>query len=83
MKKIYSKPEIMYEDFTPSTSIAVNCEQLANMSPGSCAAEFPFLGYSIFLEGVTGCTKVVTDGSQEYGGICYDNPTPGYKLFTS
>lgn len=84
MKKIYSKPEIVYEDFTPSTSIAAGCEKLANMSEDSCGILLPDMGFSIFLENVEACKEFpVEDGSKESNWVCYHVPDGENNVFAS
>lgn len=81
MKKVYSKPEIMFEDFTLSSSIA-SCDVQAESTMDQCAVEFvPGVSY-IFLEGMNICDVPIVDGSGE-DGVCYHNPTPGNNLFNS
>ena len=84
MKKLYSKPEIAYEDFTPSTSIAAGCEKIANMSENSCGILLPDMGFSIFLEGVGACKDYpIADGSEKLDGVCYHNPYGENNVFNS
>lgn len=76
MKKKYSKPDIMFESFAVSTSIAATCvtrtyEQFA------CAVEFSHApGKTVFAEeGI--CEIVVTpdvDGDFQWGEFCYHVP---------
>ena len=74
MKKPYSKPQILFEDFSLSTNIA-NCE--ATMED----MYVPGVGH-VF---VSGCDQNVDDGSGdgEYGGICYNNPSGGPNVHSS
>ena len=82
MKKVYSKPEIMFEDFTLSTSVA-SCEVPAESMMYECAVEFiPGVMY-LFDGQVSGCTTPVEDGSEEDNGICYHVPTPSNNVFGS
>jgi hypothetical protein len=53
MKKVYTKPEIMFEDFTLSTNIAGDCEgEFVNATKGSCAVTGTG-GVMIFSENIT------------------------------
>lgn len=82
MKKAYSKPEIVFENFSLSTNIAAGCEQKNELqSGGTCGHKW---GKStIFTEEVTGCKKKVTDGSGDYNGLCYHVPNESYNVFNS
>ena len=82
MKKQYSKPDIMYEDFTPSTSIAAGCKHEAEAALYVCGVEYP--PFVLFVTGtVEACDTDVEDVPGPFNGICYDNPTPDNNLFTS
>ena len=82
MKKVYSKPEIIFEDFTLSTSIA-SCDVQANSAIYQCAVEFvPGVGF-LFDSTEYGCNMLIEDGSEDYNGICYHNPTPSNNVFNS
>lgn len=77
MKKTYSKPDIVFEDFSLSTSIAAGCEFKANHNDGDCG--FKFGGYLVFLDGICKDNPVL-DG---WNGICYHNPSDDKNVFTS
>lgn len=81
MKKEYTKPEIMFEDFTLSTNIAGDCGNVVTThAENVCGIEF---GVDfIFLTGVQGCTKEI-ETDDHYSGICYHNPTDIGRLFNS
>lgn len=82
MKKVYEKPLVIIEDFSLSTSIAGDCENITKLpSYGQCGIDFG--GDIIFLNAETGCTDElgVDDGS--YSGICYHTPTENATLFAS
>lgn len=85
MKKMYSKPEIVFESFVLSTNIAGNCKTIINTpSYGNCAYSVTdeFLGpLNIFVTGVSACTTTEADG--EYNGICYQTPVDTSSLFNS
>ena len=90
MKKTYTKPDIMFEDFSLSTNISAGCEVRANAVEGACGYTIqPWPGkYSVlFIEGNTGCTTKVP-ASQEYTSntndtFCYHNPSEAHNLFSS
>lgn len=89
MKKIYKKPDIIFEDFALVTSIAT-CEiTISNQSKDTCAYEVtdevrPGITavYKIFDEQMTRiCDTYPQDGV--YDGFCYHNPSESYNLFIS
>ena len=79
MKKIYSKPEIMFEDFTLNESIAGPCEVKTHTpAQGQCGVEFgPFI---VFMS-TTNCNFI--QDNQEYDGFCYHIPSESNNLFNS
>ncbi len=80
MKKSYSAPDIVFESFSLSTSIAA-CDIETNFNEGRCGYEI-YPGFSIFTIGVTGCLSQIENGI--YGdSICYDNPSGLANLFSS
>ena len=80
MKKTYSKPEIVFEDFTLSTAIAGPCGNPTS-TPAAMQCGVSFGGTTIFVANVTGCaTKVEDDGTN---GYCYNVPTADSNLFNS
>ena len=79
MKKTYTKPEIMFEDFSLSTSIALGCEFAAHHAQDQCAFEEPYFGEFIFVNDAV-CTVKVPDG---YDGLCYHVPSPSQNIFVS
>ena len=87
MKKLYSKPEIMFENFSMSVNIAAGCENInRNPTSGVCAYIIPADEFDpekhVFTSNVAGClaTNVVDDG---YNAICYNTPSETYNLFNS
>lgn len=85
MKKIYVKPEIMFEDFSLSNAITAGCEATTNQpSYNQCGIDFS--GLVVFMQGMTGCTDIQVDnvgGDGEWNGLCYHVPNGGDNLFTS
>lgn len=89
MKKQYSKPGIIIEDFRLSQHIA-SCEGVKHSnswgSPQqwskSTCAWLDMRGMALFIEGMQACTKPV-DPDGEVGGICYNNPSGLYTIFGS
>lgn len=80
MKKVYQKPELFYENFALSASIA-SCDVNSNFNQATgCQAYWneDFNGW-VFSSDAEGCNlHTIKDGSE-----CYGNPTPGYSIFTS
>lgn len=85
MKKEYSKPEIMFENFTLSTNIAADCEVKNNNNPSLnvCSYDIKFgrETKSFFTDTITACSTTEADG--EYNGFCYHTPEESYNLFNS
>ena len=88
MKKAYSKPEIMFEDFSLSASIANGCDvRVTNQSQNTCGYELR-TGGTVFFTTVSGCyyTKDPTTHNDiidgDYG-VCYHVPTDTSDLFNS
>lgn len=80
MKKIYSKPEIMFDSFTLTTNIAAGCGNKINTQvDGACGIELPGYGV-VFLDGVAGCKDHPIEEDDVY---CYHVPTADTKLFNS
>ena len=81
MKSIYVSPEIMYEDFSLSSNIAVGCEFTEiNATQDVCAYESD-LG-SVFTDSVgAACAFKPQDGI--YDGLCYHVPTEASNIFNS
>lgn len=85
MKKVYVKPQIVFENFALSTRIAGDCEEKTNLpSNDSCGLDFS--GLKVFLDGMGGCTDIKVDnvgGDGEFNGICYHVPSGDNNLFNS
>lgn len=81
MKKAYTKPDIMFEDFSLSTSIALSCEYGASHVQYVCAYEDEFLEAVIFTNDISACTTKIQDGA--YNGICYHVPSDATNIFAS
>ena len=84
MKKTYTKPEIVFENFLMSTSIAGDCDPKTHTpSLNQCAYSYEdeFAGtVNLFIDNVNACTTKEADG--EYNGFCYHVFT-GSNLFNS
>ena len=84
MKKLYSKPEIMFESFTICASIAAGCENInTNPTKDVCAYKYKDdfgRDRAVFTSSIAMCT---TKNDGDYNGICYDTPSENYNLFNS
>ena len=83
MKKEYTKPQIMFEDFTLSTNIAAGCEH-QNVLPtnGTQGCGMAYGNLVIFVD-TNACDLSVGRDDGEYGGICYHVPADQGNVFTS
>ena len=88
MKRTYSKPDIAFESFSLSTSIAGNCEvKTDTKSGGECAYPMDGLG-NVFLTTIHACrgvggTPITDEQSLVFNGFCYHVPTENRNLFNS
>jgi hypothetical protein len=88
MKKRYSKPDIAFESFSLSTSIAGNCEvKTDTKGGGECAYPMDGLG-NVFLTTIQACkavggTPITDEQSLVFNGFCYHVPTENSHLFNS
>ena len=85
MKKVYRKPEVLFENFSLSIGIAVNCEEInKNPSVDQCSwtpdEQWDFGG--IFGVDYQGACEV-TPSNSGYDTLCYHVPSENYNLFTS
>lgn len=86
MKK-YSTPDIVFESFSLSTSIAGNCGYKTDIkSQGDCYVQFGAV--KVFTSQVGGCLSNVGNGgviidSGVFNGLCYHVPTNGNNVFMS
>lgn len=84
MKKSYSAPDIIFESFSLSTSIAA-CDVETNFGVGNCGYEV-YPGFIIFKYGVDGCYAPIEGDIFETSNgdsLCYDNPSGLTNLFSS
>lgn len=79
MKKIYSKPEIMFDSFTLTTNIAAGCGHTTGLhSRDICAVDFgPLKIFSSQAGNV--CDTFIEDDDQ----YCYHATTEDQALFNS
>ncbi len=74
MKKEYVKPEIVFESFKMSSSIAVSCGEKISSDINSCEYEF---GWDVFFSDANqNCTSKDTMD-------CYDVPMHNTNVFVS
>ena len=80
MKKTYVKPQIAYESFQLSTSIANGCELYpTNLAQYVCPVEDPDTGFSLFADNQASlCDTVPANGK-----ICYDVPNANWNVLQS
>lgn len=83
MKKCYSKPEIAFEDFSLSVSIAAGCEQIVNSGVNVCKWYISFGSGTreVFNDSVSGGCQT-TPAEAGFDTLCYHVPD-GYNTFTS
>lgn len=79
MKKEYKKPELLFDSFELSVSIATGCVGTP-VGPTENTCGIGFGPYTLFLDGISGCADKVEDG---HNGYCYHVPNDTNKLFNS
>lgn len=86
MKKTYSKPDIVFENFAMSTNIAGDCESfVGNPAKGTCAVIGSGDIY-MFSTAVSQCDYTpegMGGKADEWDGFCYHVPTEYNNLFNS
>ncbi len=83
MKSKYTKPQIMFEDFSLSVSIA-NCEVTTSLHyRGTCGLKYAW--YTLFDSSLGDvCNRDFSSVSTPYDdSLCYHNPSESYNLFSS
>lgn len=84
MKKTYSKPEIMFEDFTLNVNIAGDCEQTFGLQSVDTCGIPDIDGENHIFAVSIGSNCVIQGGDGElYNGFCYHIPTESNNLFNS
>lgn len=80
-KKHYSKPQLVYESFALSQSIASGCEGIANFGESVCSVTISGIDeIRIFQEAGYGC-QFVPPNPDDY--ICYHAPSEMNNVFSS
>lgn len=84
MKKTYSKPEIIFDDFSLSTAITGNCE-VKLWTPNNESCGYKPEGYDafIFVQDIDGCEEKFPDGGFWGDTMCYHVPSESRNLFNS
>jgi hypothetical protein len=82
MKKRYSKPDLVFENFSLSTSIAAPCalrvpDGVERVGQGGIAAGM----FAVFQNSTQGCNLIVKSGV--WDGYCYHNPVEFNNIFVS
>ena len=81
MKKMYSKPEIMFESFVMSTNIAAGCKMIVGTPSENSCGIVGSDGVSLFAEHC-GFDWTILNGDN-YNGFCYHNPSDDNRMFNS
>lgn len=83
MKKAYTKPRIMFEDFSLTTNIAGDCERIIDtQSREICGVPGSAPGFDLFSGTIQGCLiKIDPNGMND--GYCYHVPIDDHTLFNS
>lgn len=80
MKKTYIKPQVVFDCFELTDSIAAGCAFLSsNMAPYACPVLDEEFGYTLFTDMGT-CDSTPPGGNDS---ICYHVPTADYSVYTS
>ncbi len=80
MKRKYIKPEICFDSFELTSSMAAGCEMIgSNQEAHACPVLVPTWGISIFME-FSGCDL---NPPEEMDTICYHVPTADSNVFGS
>lgn len=79
MKKTYTKPDILFDCFSMSETIA-SCEVQANFQKGTCGVMLTE-AIVLFSNGIEMCSWPVEDA--EYNGLCYHVPVESNNVFNS
>lgn len=83
MKRTYSKPDVVFESFSLSTSIATGCEVKLNLPTSDGCGYMSQSALVVFLEHVQGCAMKVDNGDPRADGLCYQVPEESWNLFDS
>lgn len=82
MKKRYIKPQIAYESFQLSTSIAASCALLGSQSAQYvCPVTDPDSGFILFTDDISSPCDTAPVGGND--SVCYDVPVANWNVFSS
>jgi hypothetical protein len=82
MKKAYSQPDILFESFSLSSSIAATCAfNITTQYNGNCAVMYG--DKAVFTGDIGACLVKVADGSPIFNGLCYHVPVSQNSIFNS
>lgn len=80
MKKTYVKPEVYFESFELSTSIAMGCGMRINQAEGTCST-IPGIG-TVFTVSDS-CDWTASTDPNDQARFCYHQPLDANRIFTS
>ena len=80
MKKTYCAPEILFEDFSLSSSISVGCEFKSRNQTKEEECGYETRNGVVFMESISGCKYHEPDVNDE---LCYHVPNEYANVFTS
>ena len=81
MRKIYQKPELYYESFMLSQSIASGCEGIANFAENQCSVTLSGPGYELSLFHDSNICFDTPPNADDY--VCYHAPSENNNVFSS
>lgn len=79
MKKVYMKPQIMFDCFELSQDIAAGCEEIANHARSACPLVDEESGMTLFEDSAV-CQTTSPGYLDKH---CYHVPTEAYNVFSS
>lgn len=79
MKLAYEAPEIIYEDFSLSASIAAGCEFKTQLQAENVCG-YMMEGDVVFAADISGCKYTPAEDEDT---ICYHNPSDLRNIYTS
>lgn len=80
MRKAYSKPLLVAENFALSSSISSPCEGIAQNAEFACAVYIPDLSTSILGDLDMGCNEMPPNPEDS---VCYHNPSDANNVYGS
>jgi hypothetical protein len=85
MKKTYSKPLIAIENFTLSTDMAANCENIFGLQAQDLCGipDDNGLGFTIFNTELSNQCMFPGQDDSRFNGLCYHIPAERNNLFNS